>query len=167
MKSSIASIITSLQNKKEINDWQELITEIISSFDCTTGTIHILDSETEMLKLQAQQGIPSFLLPKMKEIPIGKGMAGIAAERKEPVEMCNLQTDDSGTARPAAKETKVEGSIAVPMLHDGRLYGVLGIAKPHPYDFTNDEKSSLLNIAEIMGRKTKVYNPMVKQGDAY
>jgi hypothetical protein len=40
--------------------------------------------------------------------------------------MCNLQIDDSGVARPAAKETKVEGSIAVPMLLEGKLYGTLG-----------------------------------------
>ena len=51
-------------------------------------------------------------------------------------------------ARPAAKETKVEGSIAVPMLLNGKLYGTLGIAKPVPYDFTKEEVSDLLNIGE-------------------
>jgi putative methionine-R-sulfoxide reductase with GAF domain len=86
------------------------------------------------------------LLPKVSEIPIGKGMAGIAAERREPVEMCNLQTDESGVARPAAKETKVEGSIVVPMLLNQTLYGTLGIAKPVPYDFTKDEVNDLLKI---------------------
>lgn len=54
------------------------------------------------------------VLSKLSEIPIGKGMAGIAAERRQPVEMCNLQiemcnlqTDTSEIARPGAK---VEGS---------------------------------------------------------
>ena len=49
-------------------------------------------------------------------IPFGKGMAGICAERREPVSMCNLQTDDSGVARPTAKETKVAGALEV--VHD-------------------------------------------------
>lgn len=128
-------------------NWQQLLSDVIAAFGCTTGTIHLLDQETNLLKLQAQQGIPDFLLPKMAEIPIGKGMAGIAAERRQPVEMCNLQTDASGVARPAAKETKVEGSIAVPMLLDGALYGTLGIAKPVPYDFTEEEVNDLLEIA--------------------
>ena len=66
--------------------------------------------------------------------------------------MCNLQTDDSGVARPAAKETKVEGSIAVPMLLDEKLYGTLGIAKPVPYDFTEEEKDTLIKIGEEMSR---------------
>lgn len=104
------------------------------------------------MKLQSQIGIPTFLIPKLSEIPIGKGMAGIAAERRQPVEMCNLQTDSSGVARPAAKETKVEGSIVVPMILDDVLYGTLGIAKPVTYDFTEEEVSDLLKIGEEMSR---------------
>ena len=138
-------------NQHQIN-WQELLSDIISCFDCTTGTIHFLDKDTSILKLQAHQGIPDFLIPKIAEIPIGKGMAGIAAERMEPVEICNLQTDDSGVARPAAKETKVEGSIAVPMLLNGILYGTFGIAKPVAYDFTKEEISELLELGAEMSR---------------
>ena len=136
-------------NQHQIN-WQELLSDIISCFDCTTGTIHFLDEGTSILKLRAHQGIPTFLIPKIAEIPIGKGMAGIAAERMEPVEICNLQTDDSGVARPAAKETRVEGSIAVPMLLNGILYGTFGIAKPVSYDFTKEEISELLEIGTEM-----------------
>ena len=152
MASTVSSILSNLQNKQATVDWQQLLTDIIAAFDCSTGTIHTLDPQTNLLKLQAQQGIPEFLLPKMTAIPIGKGMAGIAAERREPVEMCNLQTDESGVARPAAKETKVEGSIAAPLLLDGELYGVVGIAKPVPYDFTEEETQSLMQIGEEMSR---------------
>jgi L-methionine (R)-S-oxide reductase len=133
-------------------NWQQVLTHVISCFDCTTGTIHFLDKKTAVLKLQAQIGIPAFLIPKLSEIPIGKGMAGIAAERRQPVEMCNLQTDNSGVARPSAKETKVEGSIVVPMMFNDQLYGTLGIAKPVPYDFTEEEKSDLLKIGEEVSR---------------
>jgi putative methionine-R-sulfoxide reductase with GAF domain len=142
------SILSDIKSAQSTLDWQSLLTNIIQAYDCSTGTIHVLDKQTNQLQLKAQQGIPDFLLPKMASIPIGKGMAGIAAERKEPVEMCNLQTDDSGVARPAAKETKVEGSIAVPMMIDGELFGTLGIAKPVPYDFTEEETKSLLQIGE-------------------
>ncbi|MCE7054340.1 GAF domain-containing protein [Algoriphagus sp. AGSA1] len=148
-------IINSIKKTSGEPNWQELLETIISSFDCTTGTIHTLDLTTNLLMLKSQKGIPDFLLPKMSSIPIGKGMAGIAAERKAPVEMCNLQTDDSGVARPAAKETKVEGSIAVPMILDGQLYGTLGIAKSEPYDFTKAESDALLTIGEEIARSIK------------
>jgi len=133
-------------------DWQQVLSNIISSFNCTTGTIHFLETETGVLNLQTQIGIPDFLIPKLSEISIGKGMAGIAAERRQPVEMCNLQTDTSGVARPSAKETKVEGSIAIPLLINDTLYGTLGIAKPVPYDFTREEIVDLLKIGEEMSQ---------------
>ncbi len=148
---SVRDSIYSLLKETTIN-WKQVLSEILSSFDCTTGTVHFLDEKSSLLNLQVEQGIPAFLLPKLSVIPIGKGMAGIAAERREPVEMCNLQTDKSGVARPAAKETKVEGSIAVPMILNGILYGVLGIAKPVPYDFTEVEVNELLKIGKEMSR---------------
>ena len=92
-------------------DWQSVLEETIQHFDCSTGTLHFLKPGTSILDLKAQKGIPDFLIPKVSAIPIGKAMAGIAAERMKPVEMCNLQTDESGVARPAAKETKVEGRL--------------------------------------------------------
>lgn len=150
MKSPIV-ILNDLHKVRELN-WQNLLEDIIEAFDCSTGTIHTLNKETNLLELKANVGIPDFLLPKMSQIPIGKGMAGIAAERRQPVEMCNLQNDTSGIARPSAKETKVEGSIAVPMLLKEELFGVLGIAKPIPYDFQDEEKDLLLKIGkEICG----------------
>ena len=148
---AIQNTISDLLKQSKVN-WSDVLSEIISSYSCSTGTIHFLEKNTSLLKIQAHQGIPEFLLPKLSIIPIGKGMAGIAAERREAVEMCNLQTDTSGVARPAAKETKVEGSVAVPMLRNGELYGVFGIAKPVSYDFKKEEIDSLLKLGEIISR---------------
>jgi len=155
MNPNTESILSALPSESTSIDWPKLLADIIASFDCSTGTIHTLDTETQLLNLRAQVGIPEFLLPKMSQIPVGKGMAGIAAERREPVEMCNLQTDESGVARPSAKETKVEGSLAAPMLLNGDLHGVIGIAKPVPYDFTEAEIGDLMKIGEEVSRHLK------------
>ena len=71
-------------------------------------------------------------------------MADITAERQEPVEMCNLQTYGSGAAKLVAKETKVEGSIAISLLLNGTLYGVIGIGKQVHYSFIENEIKELL-----------------------
>lgn len=133
-------------------DWQHWLEETLAAFDCVTGTVHVLDKGSDLLELKAQVGIPDFLLPKMSRIPVGKGMAGIAAERKEAVQVCNLQTDASGVVRPGAKDTKVEGAITAPMLLDGVLYGTLGIAKKDPYEFSDEETHSLMQIASAMAK---------------
>ncbi len=134
-------------------DWGRLLSDILNAFDCTTGTIHTYDAATDLLLIKAYQGIPEFLLPKMSQIPVGKGMAGIAAQRREPVQICNLQTDESGVARPSAKDTKVEGSLTAPLLYLNTLYGTLGIAKPVPYEFSNEEIAVLMDICTHLARK--------------
>ena len=81
------SIFDLLKADSQSIDWNELLVEILAAFDCTTGTIHTLDKTTNLLNLKASQGIPEFLLPKVAVIPVGKGMAGIAAERREAVRL--------------------------------------------------------------------------------
>jgi L-methionine (R)-S-oxide reductase len=131
--------------------WQDILDALLAHFNCPTGTLHKLNYSDNMLHLVAQRGIPEFLLPKVSVIPIGKGMAGICAERKAPVQTCNLQTDTTGVVRPGAKETKMEGAITVPVLLNGVLRGTLGIAKPHEYEFGTEEVANLENIANRIG----------------
>lgn len=128
-------------------DWQEFLMSVLADFGCVTGTLHRFDSTDQHLKLVVQQGIPEVLMPVVQSIPLGKGIAGVAAETRQPVEMCNLQTDRSGVAKPSAKQTQVQGSLAVPVLNGEQLCGTLGIGKMVPYDFTEEEKERLLGVA--------------------
>jgi L-methionine (R)-S-oxide reductase len=134
-------------------DFEKLLQAVLRQFDCSTGTIHVLDIPSGILHLKAYEGVPEFLLPKMSEVPIGKGMAGIAAQRREAVQVCNLQTDESGVVRPGAKDTKVEGAITVPLLFNGELFGTLGIAKKEPYEFTNEESGGLMEIGQKLAER--------------
>lgn len=132
--------------------WGDVLAAVTKHFDCPVGTIHLLDAADGMLHLAAFQGLPQPVLEKVQVIPIGKGMAGIAAERREPVQMCNLQTDDSGVAKPNARLTKMEGSIAAPMMDGDRLFGVLGVAKPVSYDFSAEESALLMQCGAALSR---------------
>ena len=128
-------------------DWSEFLNSVAGDFDCITATLHRLDPADQHLKMVAYQGIPPQIMPMIQSIPVGKGIAGAAAERLAPVELCNLQTDTSGVAKPDAKQTKVQGSLAVPVMDDDRLCGTLGIGKVVPYDFSEAEKAKLMEIA--------------------
>jgi signal transduction protein with GAF and PtsI domain len=129
-----------------------VLDRLLAHFGCAVGTIHRLDPGSGLLQLQAQRGLPDMLRPRVDRIPLGKGMAGLAAERRQPVQVCNLQTDTSGVAKPAAKETRMEGSIALPILDGDALRGVLGVAKPTAYEFTAAETALLQEGANIVGK---------------
>ncbi|MEO6597409.1 MAG: GAF domain-containing protein [Planctomycetota bacterium] len=133
--------------------WDAVLERITRHFECPVGTVHLLDAKDGMLHLTSQRGLPPPVLDKVQVIPIGKGMAGIAAERREPVQVCNLQSDQSGVVRPGAKLTQMEGSLAAPMLAGDVLCGVLGIAKPVAYDFSEAETKLLMDIGTCIARR--------------
>ncbi len=126
--------------------------EAMGKFGCQTGTLH--RAEGEMLYLVACAGVPDFLLEKISIIPFGKGIAGVAAETRKPVELCNLQQDLGGVAKEAARKTGVSGSLAVAILsEDGEtVLGTIGLGKHEPYEFSDAEKARLEEIgAECRG----------------
>jgi len=140
-----------LETALQTRDAQAVLDEAIRAFDCQAGTVHWLDAQSGMLKLAAHRNIPEAIVKLAATVPVGKGIAGLAAQNREPVSLCNLQTDTSGQARPAAKTTGMEGSLAVPMLVAGELRGVLGVAKAAAHDWSDPEKSLLLAIAARLG----------------
>lgn len=127
------------------DDLTAALRDALEEFDCVAGTIHL--KEGDALTLAAHVGMPEEVLERVERVPIGKGMAGLAAERVEPVQVCNLQTDDSGVAESGAKATGLEGTIAAPMLGpDGELEGVIGVGKAGEYEFSDEEAEALLDV---------------------
>lgn len=127
------------------------LADLLADFGCQTGTLHRADGL--WLDLVASVGVPDALIPKITRIPFGKGIAGAAAERREPVELCNLQQDLGGVAREDARKTNVSGSLAVPVFAPtGEVVGTLGIGMLVPHDFSEEEKSRLAGVADEIGR---------------
>ena len=150
-RSLLEKVEAALHDGSPLEVLPQVLDQLLERFACTTGTVHLLDEQSGMLKLVAQRGIPEIVLDKIKIIPVGKGMAGIAAERRAPVQVCNLQTDSSGVVKPGARDTRMEGSVAAPMLNtQGVLKGTLGVAKPVPYDFTEQECDLLLRAGRLI-----------------
>lgn len=117
---------------------------IISDFSADSGTIHFLSGDGLLHLAAASPGIPDIVLATIRTIPVGKGMAGLAVERKAPVDACNLQTDTSGDVRPGAKATGLAGSIVVPIFEGETVVGALGIANRAERTFTEDEIARLI-----------------------
>jgi len=130
--------------------WAEALARILQHFSAESGTIHTLGDDGALHLTAASAGIPEFVLSTVRTVPVGKGMAGLAVERREPVTACNIQTDTTGDVRPGALATGLQGSIVVPILRDGRAVGALGIANRHERTFTEDETALLLRIGRSL-----------------
>lgn len=117
---------------------------ILREFSAESGTLHEIKADGA-LHLRAAIGIPAPVLDVVKFVPIGKGMAGLAAQRKCAVNSCNIQQDTTGDVRPGARATGLAGSVCVPIVtSDGRVLGTLGVATRAERTFTEAEESALM-----------------------
>ena len=91
------------------------------------GTVHRVRGED--LHLAAAVNIPPPVLAAVAVVPRGKGMAGLAQLRRQPVQTCDLKTDDSGQVRPLAKTVAGRAAIAIPVMDgQGAVRAVVGIS---------------------------------------
>ena len=132
---------------------ESLLMRVLEAMGCVTGTVHRVREEG-WLEVEAALGVPEALMPVIQRIPFGKGIAGAAAATREPVELCNLQKDLGGVAKEGARQTKVAGSLAVPVFSaDGStVLGTLGVGVREPHEFTCEEKSRLAGFAAELAR---------------
>jgi GAF domain-containing protein len=133
----------------------ETLRAVLKHFRSETGTIHRLDAEKQWLHLVAQAGLPPPVLAAVRTIPVGKGIAGQVVARGGPVTLCNLQTDTGGVARPGARSTGVGGALCVPLRHDNKIVGTLGIGTLRPYEYTPEETCALEEIGRTLGEFLK------------
>lgn len=136
------------------NPLQRAVETLRESFAAITCTLHEAEyadgSSVPILRLRGSVGLPDAVRAIAERIPFGKGMAGICAERREPVTVCNLQTDDSGVVRPGAKETAVAGALVVPLLRDQRVVGTLGVGKSVDHEYGEEEIGRLEACGELI-----------------
>lgn len=131
---------------------QELAT-IVRRLNAETGTIHFLGKDGLLHLAAATPGLPPPVLATIQSIPIGKGMAGLAVERRRPVDACNIQTDQSGDVRAGARATGLAGAIVVPIFRGDEVVGALGVANRSERTFSEAETDTLIEAGRRLAQR--------------
>jgi L-methionine (R)-S-oxide reductase len=96
--------------------------------------------KAEELVLGPFQGQPACV-----RIPVGKGVCGTAAHRREAVVVPDVETFPGHIACDVASRSEV----VVPLLKNGRLIGVLDLDSPRRNRFNDDDRSGLETLAAL------------------
>lgn len=106
---------------------QAWLAGFLDGVGAAAGTIHLLTEGG--LRLAAAVNIPPAVQRAVQWVPSGKGMAGLALERGEPVQTCNLQEDRSGAVKPGARAVNAQAAVAMPVRdRAGAIVAVVGAA---------------------------------------
>jgi L-methionine (R)-S-oxide reductase len=88
--------------------------------------------------------------PACTVIPMGKGVCGTAAERREIIRVADVNEFSGHIACDPASQSE----IVLPLVQsDGRLFGVLDIDAPIVNRFTEEDEDALKQVAKILVQK--------------
>lgn len=114
------------------------------------------DSKTADVTQRAEAGIEGYVesipLSTDQDEPAGRGPAGRAI-RTQQLQASNdvLSDPDFEPWHEDAYERGYRSAAAIPIVHDGGLYGVLGVTSGHRHAFTAEVREVIGQLGEILG----------------
>ncbi len=122
---------------------------VVCKLGATSGTIHRCDGR--QLELLEAVGIPADVVPLIEAIPRGKGMAGEAWVRAEPITTCNLPSDPSETIQSGARRVSARAAVAIPVLSSqGTVRAVVGFGFPEETELDAHQIATLTEAASAV-----------------
>ncbi|MFC5649281.1 GAF domain-containing protein [Paenibacillus solisilvae] len=102
---------------------------------------YLMDPDKDELVLGPFQGLPACV-----RIPLGKGVCGTSAARRETMLVPDVHEFPGHIACDAASESE----IVVPLMKDGVLLGVLDIDSPRKNRFSREDQQDLERFVEVL-----------------
>jgi L-methionine (R)-S-oxide reductase len=133
----------------QVASFQVWLQQYLKDHGGIAGSVHRLEPTSELLQLVAHVNLPPPVVNITREIPKGKGMAGLAWERLEPVQTCNLQQPNPDV-RPGARAVNAQAAAAIPVVRHGQFYAVVGIAFMGERELEGAELQGLVSAAELV-----------------
>src|SRR6202034_2177348 len=155
----IARELTSILNLDEL---LKRIAELLSRLiDYQMFSILLLDQTGEKLQHRFSQRFEERLHLK-HDIPLGRGVVGYAAQAKEAV----LVPDVSKSPRYIATNPETRSELAVPLIYQEKVIGVLDLEHTKRGYFTDDHKRTLTTLAAQLAiaiENARLYEEIARQ----
>ncbi|MDX3645289.1 hypothetical protein, partial [Streptomyces sp. MB09-02B] len=127
-------------SRPEVEAW---LAEFVERHGGLVGSVHLCGPAAEgEIVLVAAHNLPPSVVNGAAVVVVGKGMAGVTAERRAPIGISDLQTDTSGVARPPARASQAKGSVTLPVHAPDdptKLVAVVGLGFAETKEFTDEE----------------------------
>jgi len=128
---------------ESINEW---LRGLLGRHGAVAGSVHVVSGDH--LAIAAAVNIPPKVQEITAQIPMGKGMAGLAWQHDKPIQTCNLKEDTSGQVKPGAKAVDGKAAVALPV-HDptGLVRAIVGLAWTDERELSDGEISKIASDA--------------------
>lgn len=123
-----AAINSTLVVNDSLRDILHTCTQIMVDYlDAAFARIWILNSQENVLQLQASAGMYTHIDGSHSRVPVGKYKIGLIAQERQPHLTNSLQTDPRVRDKEWAKREGMVGFAGYPLIFDDRLLGVIAM----------------------------------------
>lgn len=126
----------------------ELLDHVCDMLDADTAVILLLDEERDVLEVRAAKGLETEDTAKIV-IPVGQGIAGRVVSERRSMILDDVSEVEALT--PVIRE-RVRSLIAVPLVTERRIIGVMHVGTSKPRHFTAEESVVLQLAADRAAR---------------
>jgi GAF domain-containing protein/anti-sigma regulatory factor (Ser/Thr protein kinase) len=125
---------------------EQLLLRVREVLDTDTAAVYELDDEEQTLVARAAKGLAAEDVERGVRVPVGRGFAGLVAERRRPVR--STEVPGLELVSPLMREQGIISLVGVPLVVEGRLLGVLHAGSREERVFSGDDVALLELAAE-------------------
>ncbi|MFQ6371343.1 phosphoenolpyruvate--protein phosphotransferase [Shewanella sp. YIC-542] len=145
MLNTLRDITQAVASARDLDAALELLVKQIKTAIATECcSIYILDKEK--LVLSATDGLKPSAVGNVR-MPITEGLVGLVAEREEAINLADARQHPRFKLFPEAAEEEYRAFLAVPIIYQKQLLGVIVVQQAHSRQFSEGEEAFLMTLA--------------------
>jgi signal transduction histidine kinase len=135
----VGSVINSSLEPKEVLN--RVLAEAVRVMQATSGSLVFIDPHTQLLQIEVAIGLSQ--RAQQTKLAIGRGVTGWVAKMGKPLRVPDVTADP----RYVSVRKDIRSELAVPLLVEGTLIGVLNVDSTRRDAFSSEDEELLVAIA--------------------
>ncbi len=128
-----------------------LVDMVKPGMDVDACTVYLWDSDINRYVLMATNGLHQEAVGQVT-MNLNEGMIGLVGKREEPLNLANSTIHPNYHHVPALEEDDFRGLLAVPIIHNRKMLGVLAVQREAAERFRDEEEAFLVTLsAQLAG----------------
>ena len=128
-----------------------LVNMVRSGLDVDACTVYLWDASVDRYVLMATDGLRDESIGKVT-LTKNEGMIALVGKREEPLNLANSNLHPNYHHVPSIGEEEFHGLLAVPIIHNRKLLGVLSVQRFKAERFRDEEEAFLVTLsAQLAG----------------
>jgi PAS domain S-box-containing protein len=124
--------------------------EVLKHLKAEAGGIYLLERDRKTLTLHVPRGVSEEFVKRVRRIKVGEGISGIAAKEGRSVAL-DISRYPTKKLSPFVIKEGFKAMASAPIIHKGRVVGVMNIATRKERSFTKEELTLLSTIGAQIG----------------